>query len=283
MKKMVMVLAIIGIFVATYAFAADMDSMMLVLKSTKQSIDSTFKKIDKDLKAAAEALSNIDLKSDAARKILEDLRKFRPYVVDCSIIDANGVKITVEPIEYKRYENMDRSDLPSVIELLSTKKPVMSDVYHAAEDINAISIGYPIFSENGELRGAVRMLIRQEALLKPLVENKPCKIWVMQRNGLIVYDADPEEISKNIFFDEMFKSFDDLISFAKTVALARTGAGSYSFYANGVKDKTLVEKIAAWDTVGIYGTEWRVVVMEAARTLEEPDKKPDESSGSADK
>ncbi|MDD5432824.1 MAG: cache domain-containing protein [Candidatus Omnitrophica bacterium] len=272
MKKLVVLVLGIMVFTASNVFAAaDIGNIMPVLENVKQSINSTFVEIDQDLSAAAKDLSATDLKGDAARKILNNLRKFRPYVVDCSIVDVNGIKITVEPAEYKKYEGTDRSDLPSVISLLKAKKPEMSDVYHASEGMHAINIGYPIFSEkNGELLGAVRMLIRYEDFLKPLVEDQPCKIWVMQKNGLLVYDADPEEIGKNIFSDSMFKPFEDLVEFSKTVALKKDGAGSYDFYADGLKDKALVQKIAAWDTVSLYGTEWRVVAMEIGRTLAQP-------------
>ena len=258
------------VFIAARAYAADISNIVPVAKNAKQAINSTLAEVGQDLKAAARDLAATDLKGDAARKILKDLCKFRPYIVDCAIIDANGVKITIEPEAYKQFEGSDRSDQPYVITLLKTKKPVMSDVYHSAEGIHAISIGYPIISDKGELLGAVKMLIRYEVFLRPLVENKPCKIWVMEKSGIIVYDADPEEIGKNIFFDSMFKPFEDLVSFSKTVALTRTGAGSYSFYASGMKDKTLVQKIAAWDTAEIYGTEWRVVAMEIEKTIEQP-------------
>lgn len=269
MKKFIVVLGAM-VFISTHAFAADMSDIMPVLKSAKKAIDSTLAEIGKDLKVAAKELASVDLKGDAARKILNSLCKYRPYVIDCSIIDSNGIKIAVEPAEYRELEGADRSSLASVVSLLKTKKPEMSDVYHSAEGIHAVSIGYPIFSDKGELLGAVRMLIRHEVFLKPLVENKPCKIWVMQKNGLIVYDADPEEIGKNIFSDDMFKPFEDLISFARTVVLSKTGAGSYDFYAGGLEDKTLVQKVAAWDTAGLYGTEWRVIAMEIEKTLEKP-------------
>ena len=270
MKKLIMLFAGAVMLAAVNAFAADIDVLMPVLKIAKQTIDSTLSEIDIDLKAAAKELSSVDLKGEAARKILNGLRKFRPYVIDCSIVDANGIKITVEPAEYKQYEGADRSDLPSVISLLKTKKPGMSDVYHSAEGIHAISIGYPILTDKGELLGAVRILIRYEVFLKSLVEDKPCKIWIMQKNGLIVYDTDPEEIGKNIFSDSMFKPFDDLVAFSKTVAMSNDGAGSYSFYADGQLDKTLVQKIAAWDTSGLYGTEWRVIAMDIEKTLKQP-------------
>jgi hypothetical protein len=270
MRRPVILLVAAAFFTAAHAFAVDISDIAPVLKAAKKSIDSTLSEIDKDLKAAAGELSGMDLKGEGARKILNGLLKFRPYVINCSIIDANGIKITVEPAEYKQYEGADRTSLPSVIALLKTKKPVLSDVYHSAEGIHAISMGYPIFSDKGELLGAVRMLIKYEVFLKSLVENKPCRIWVMQEDGIIVYDQDPEEIGKNIFYDSMFEPFADLISFAKTVTLARNGAGSYSFYADAPRDKTTVQKIALWDTVGIYGTEWRVVAMETVKAPSPP-------------
>jgi hypothetical protein len=270
MKKLVMLIVGIAVFVTANAFAAEMSDIMPVLKNAKQSIDSTLMEIDTDLRAAAKALSATDLKGDAAQKILKDLRKFRPYAVACSIVDANGIKIAVEPAEYEQTLGGDRSGEPYIIQLLKWKKPAMSDVYHTSEGVPAVGIGYPIFSDKGELKGAVRMLIRQEVFLKPLVADKPCKVWVMQKNGLIVYDADPEEIGKNIFSDKMFAPFNDLVSFAKTVALTKNGAGSYSFYADAPDDKTPVQKIAAWDTAGLYGTEWRVVAMEIVKTPVEP-------------
>jgi hypothetical protein len=270
MKRLTVLLVLVAILVTTGVFAADVADIMPSLKAAKKSIDSTLLEIDKDLKAAAKALSTIDLKGEEARKILNDLRKFRRYVVDCSIIDADGVKITVEPAEFKQFEGTDRSDQPYVIALLKGKKPVMSDVYHSEEGAHAVSIGYPIFSAKGELLGAVRMLIRHEDFLRPLVQDQPCKVWLMQKNGLIVYDADPEEVGKNIFSDPIFASFEDLISFSKTVAASHNGAGSYSFYLDGLKDKTLVEKTAVWNTAGLYGTEWRVIAMEAGKNMEQP-------------
>ena len=87
-----------------------------VLKQTKKDINATLSEIDKDLKAAAKELSGVGLKGDGARKILNDLRKFRPYVVDCAIINTDGVNITVEPDEYKKYEDI-RPDHRAILEL----------------------------------------------------------------------------------------------------------------------------------------------------------------------
>jgi hypothetical protein len=97
---------------------------------------------------------------------------------------------------------------------------------------------------------------------------------MIQPNGLLIYDPDPTQVGKNIFTDPLYKSFDDLISFARTVALSTNGAGSYDFYAGGLEDKTLVKKVAVWDTVGLYGTEWRVVAMEIDKPVVSEAKEP---------
>ena len=262
MKRIVVFIMACAIFIAGDAFCVEMSDLMPVLRQVKKDINSTLSEIDKDLKAAAKDLSTLDFKSDAARKILNGLRKFRPYVINCSILNADGMKVAIEPEEFQQYEDTDRSGVPYVIELLKNKKPVLSSVYTSEEGVNAVSIGYPVFSDKGELLGAVRMLIQHEVFLKPLADGKPCKVWMIQPNGLLIYDPDPAQIGKNIFTDPLYKSFDDLISFSRTVALSPYGAGSYDFYAGGIEDKTLVKKVAVWDTVGLYDTEWRVVAME---------------------
>jgi len=274
MKRFVVFIMAAAIFVAADSFCVEMSDLMPVLRQVKKDINSTLLEIDKDLKAAAKDLSTLDFKSDEARKILNGLRKFRPYVIDCSILNADGMKVAVEPEDFRKYEDTDRSGIPYVIDLLKNKKPVLSSVYASEEGVNAVSAGYPIFSDKGELLGAVRMLIQHEIFLKPLADGKPCKVWMIQPNGLLIYDPDPTQIGKNIFTDPLYKSFDDLISFARTVALSYSGAGSYDFYAGGLEDKTLVKKVAVWDTVGLYGTEWRVVAMEIDKPVVVETKEP---------
>lgn len=270
MKKLVILVTAVAVLAAAGVFAAEITDLMPVLKQVKKGINATLLELDKDLKAAAKNLSALDLKGDDARKILNGLRKFRPYIVAGIITNADGVNITIEPEEYRKYEESESKNMEHIISLLRGKKPSLSDVYTTTEDIDAVSMGYPIFSDKGELLGAVRILLRHEVFLKPLADNKPCKVWIMQPNGLIIYDPDTEEIGKNIFTDPIYKPFEDLRSFSKTVALSNNGAGSYDFYAGGLVDKKLVKKVAVWDTVGLYGTEWRVVAMEIQEPVEMP-------------
>jgi hypothetical protein len=256
---------------AVNVFCMDLDVMMPALEKAKAGIAATFVSIDKSLSGAAKELSKVDLKGEDARNILNVLCKDRPYVVDCSIIDTTGTMIVVEPAEYKKHEGSDISTQAHIVSFLKTQKPVLSGVFHSVEGIEVIDFNYPIFSDKGEFLGAVSMLVKQDALaddvLMPLVKNLACKAWMMQKDGLIIYDPDPNQVGKNIFTDELFLPFRDLVSFSKTVAGSRDGAGSYDFYSKGLENKTVVKKSAVWDTVSLYGTEWRIIIMEADKVL----------------
>lgn len=275
MKKTIIMAIGIAALIVTNAFCMDLDTMMSILVKAKESIAVTLVSIDKDLSRASGKLSNVGLKTEDARKILSELCRERNYLVDCAIIDTTGKMIVVEPAEYAKYEGSDISKQAHIITLLQDKKPILSDVFRSVEGIKVIDFDYPVFSDKGEFLGAVSMLVKQEALsgsiIMPLVKDVPCKAWVMQKDGLIIYDQDPNQTGKNIFTDVFFQPFNDLVSFSKTVASSKDGAGSYGFYASGLEDKTIVKKYAIWDTVSLYGTQWRIIVMEIDKQV--PNKK----------
>ncbi len=254
---------------AAYAFCMDIDVMMPVLEKAKGGITAIFSTINTDLSVAAKKLSGTDFKGEEARRILDDLCRGRDYVVDCALIDAAGMMTVVEPQEYRKYEGTDVGRQAHIVKFLKDKKPVLSGVFASVEGIEVIDFIYPVFSVRGDFLGGVSMLVRQQALtgdiIAPLVRGVPCKVWVMQKDGLIIYDPDPDQIGRNIFTDELFRPFEDLISFSETVSKANDGAGSYDFYAKGLEDRTIVKKYAAWDTASLYGTQWRIVVMEVDR------------------
>ncbi|MFA5315731.1 MAG: cache domain-containing protein [Candidatus Omnitrophota bacterium] len=280
MKRRIIPMAIVmTVLIASNAFCMNIDVMMSALEKARGSITTVLFSINKDLSVAARRLSKVDVKGEDARRILSGLCKGRDYVVDCAVIDPAGKMIVVEPEEYKKYEGTDVSKQAHIIKFLADKKPVFSEVFLSVEGIEVVDFIYPVFSDKGEFLGGVSMLVRQQALtgdiIAPLVKGIPCKAWVMQKDGLIVYDPDPDQIGRNIFTDKLFQPFEDLVSFSETVSRARDGAGSYDFYAKGLEDKTIVKKYAAWDTVSLYGTQWRVIVMEVDRpaiVVNDPDK-----------
>ncbi len=273
----------IGVFVlgmmmvmAPMAFSADISAdiskMMLTLEKAKAELSGVLTAIDRDLTDLAKKLAAIDQKSAQARKMLSLVCAGRPYVYDCAIVDMQGKLSVIEPEEARKYEGEEIGFKPQVKELFKTKAPLVSKVFTGVDGKSYVDFEYPIITDKGEFLGAVSLLVRHDQLLGgiivSLVEGRPYKMWVMQIDGLVMYDPDSNQINKNIFSDEMFKPFSDLVSFSRTVAEVPNGAGSYDFYKEGYTDKTLVKKDAVWDTVALHGAEWRLVIMEVERALE---------------
>lgn len=283
MKKITFLVLCAAMFMATEVFAATMDEIMPMVKKVKVKMSAALDAIDKDLSSAAKKLAAIDRSGTEARKILASLCEGRPYAYACSIVDPSGKLVTVEPERFKSYEGADISAEPQVDELLRVRKPVVSPVFTALDGTKKIDFEYPIVTAKGEFAGAVSLLVDHQELfrevLAPLVDGQPIKIWAMQPDGIVLYDDDPAQINKNVFRDPLFTGFVDLVSFCRTVSDFPSGGGSYTFYMKGLEDQTVVKKYAVWDTVGLHGTTWRVVVME----IEPPPAAPQTPPGTPSK
>ncbi len=221
-----------------------------------------FKMMDADLADAARQMSKTPLRGLDARRILRGLCTGRPYVVDCAAVNAKGIMVTIEPERYRRYEGADISRQQQVAQLLSTKRPVFSHVFRAEEGFDAVDLEHPVFNAKREFIGSVSMLIKPEILLasiiEPLLGGVPTEVWVMQKDGRILYDAKKEEIGKMLFSDPMYKPFPGLLAVGERISSQPRGRGTYEFYEKGSKKP--VKKEAFWNTIGLYGIEWRLVI-----------------------
>ena len=261
MKKILLLLGLLSIIVVPQLWAQE---AMPVLTRLQLEINNFFNKTDVDIARAANELSKTGLESEAARKILQILVASNPYVADCAIINHKGRMIAIEPAEYKKFEGTNISKQPQVIQVKKTEKPVFSTVFKTAEGFEAVDLQYPVFSSKGKFIGAVSMLIKPEALLtgviNPVLKGSSLEVWVMNTAGRILYDPDKMEIGRNLFTDELYKAYPQLLVLGKNIAQEEKGSGSYEFLGQGLEK--VVRKDAYWATVGIQGTQWRVVVIE---------------------
>ena len=195
--------------------------------------------------------------------MLGDLCRSYPYAVDCAVVDQNGRMVLVEPAEYTVFEGRDISAQEQIIRLRESKKPVLSNVIKTVEGIDAVDLEHPVFSSQGEFAGSVSLLFRPESLLSyilaPVLQGMPAEAFVMQTDGRILYDADKKEVGRMLFDDPMYKPFPQLLALGTLISREKKGAGSYEFKQEG--SEKLVKKDAHWATVGLHGTEWRLVVM----------------------
>ena len=129
---------------------------------------------------------------------------------------------------------------------------------------DVVDLAWQVFSSEGNLIGLVGMLIRPESFLStiiaPEVHGFPIDVWVMQTDGRILYDPDVEEIGRNLFEDPLYQPFTQLLSLGKKIAVESSGSGHYEFFGCGLIKE--VKKKASWVTVGLHGTEWRLVLIQ---------------------
>ena len=234
----------------------------IVLEKVTGKVQSEMLYADNNFTNAAQEISQYELTNDSVRNILKGLHARHSFIVDCCIVDTNGIMVVVEPEEFKSFEGSDVSDQVQVQKIHQTNKPVMSNAFMAVEEFQAVVIQYPIFSGVNEFIGSLSMLIRPDSMLvdiiKPIIKGLPLNIWVMQKDGIILYDRNEEEIGKNLFTDEMYKPYKNLLALGEEIIANDNGYGSYTFLSDTMTEP--VEKTCFWETVGLYDMQWKLVL-----------------------
>ena len=239
--------------------AAESDSPADV---ARERIAAEFSRLDIALKQTAEKLGTVGLKGEPARKALRGLCSAFPYAVDCTAVDVRGIMVTVEPEKFKHVEGTNISEQPQVVQVLTRKTPVLSSLFRAVEGFAAMDAEYPVLTPDGQLLGSVSLLFKPEDLLreriKPLVADLPVSIWVMNREGQILYDEDSAQIGLNLFLARLYQPYPQLVQLGRQIVEQPVGVGEYEFPS--VLSAEPVRKKASWQTVSLYDSQWRLVM-----------------------
>jgi hypothetical protein len=228
---------------------------------TRQKVTEEFNRLDASLKRAAETLGTAGLTGDRARSALRELCGAFSYAVDCTAVDAAGRMVTVEPAPYRRFEGSDISNQEQVERVKDSRKPAMSAVFRAVEGFEAADAEYPVTAPDGKFLGSVSVLFTPSRLLgdiiRPVTEGTPLDIWVMEKTGRILYDIDTPQIGLKLFTSRLYRPYGSLVRLGRRIATQPEGSGVYRFKAQ--PSKKTVAKNAYWQTVSLYGSEWRLV------------------------
>jgi hypothetical protein len=238
-----------------------------ILKEVHRKIQGEFQNLDSAMKATAQKLGASGLTGDGASASLAELCEKFGFAVDCSAVDPKGTMVTVSPQAYKHLEGTDIGVQEQVRAVIQRHKPIMSDVFRAVEGFDAVDVEYPVFDPQGKYIGSASLLFKAEAffdqVLPPLTKNIPVAIWVMEKGGRIIYDVDAAEIGLNLFSSPEFQPYPQLQKIGRRISASREGSGRYQYKVSG--ENAVVPKSAYWQTVELYGTEWRVVGVHAEK------------------
>jgi hypothetical protein len=235
------------------------------LDAVASSVQAALDRLDSDTAAAADALGPTAMTGNETRRVLRDLALASPAVIDATAVSKDGIMLTVEPAEYASAEGADISDQEQVRRVRETQKPAMSGVFSTVEGVNATDLEHPVFTPSGAFNGSASLLFRPTVLLTIAVQEalagKSAEVFVMDTDGLMLYDRDTAEVGKYAFTDPMYANNPELLAIAERMAAEPEGTGSYTFAAEG--SATPVRKEVVWTSVGLHETEWRVVAVNA--------------------
>ena len=136
------------------------------------------------------------------------------------------------------------------------------------EGFYGVSLSYPIFSADHEYQGYTDITFRPEEFLRqyivPLVEENNYDIFILQPDGMTIYETNEEEIGKNVLTDPLYAD-PDLHQAAITITSNQSGEVTYPFW-NRNWDKT-VQREAVWDTLKVDDKEWRIAIVHDIRDV----------------
>ncbi len=97
-----------------------------------------------------------------------------------------------------------------------------------------------------------------EKIISRKVTNFPIEMWIMKKDGTIIYDDNKSEIGLNIFSNEIYAAYPSLVKVARTMSSANNGNGEYTFL--DVKMKENVTKEIIWATIVLHDIEYRLAL-----------------------
>jgi len=218
--------------------------------------------IDGSLAALIEK-SKVDVKKESEiRGLLNALLDDNPDIIEATYVNAKGVMRMVEPREYMNFENSDISSQEHVKAMMKKPAPLLSGGFTAVEHFAAVVISHPLYDSNMDFAGSVNLLIRPELLVDSLLRKTSIpddyELWIMQPDGMIIYDEDKEEIGRMLFTDPFYAGYGNLLKLSRKIVSAPSGKGNYIYLAPGSKEKVIKEAI--WQSVRLNNREWRVVL-----------------------
>ncbi|MGD6809226.1 MAG: PDC sensor domain-containing protein [Candidatus Bathyarchaeia archaeon] len=240
------------------------------LAQVQSQIKGELQSLDAVLLDACIQLSSTGLTGTQARALLTQLVDSNSLIVNAATADAHDILLAVEPSSYASIEGQDISSQEQDLYMHQTMRPAMSDMILLVEGFYGVVMVAPVFDSNNQFIGSLSIVIQPYDLIKkyaePIIEDGTFSLWSMQLNGTLIFDPDPAQQGKNLLTDPIYTDYPEVQAFTSQVVAQNTGYGTYSYYDKDLSDSSgkVVNKEACWTTIGLYTTQWRLVIVHAS-------------------
>ena len=232
-----------------------------------QTVDENMAHVTSSLWATARELDGIPADDPAVKLALYKLRSELPLSIEIGRFDTNNTMITTT-----RYldpwwvlgETKSRLNYPVDILKASGPSCIVSDFYQYQDGGRGLMIITPVYDENGEFDGVLRLSYDIDNLFSSLTGSlkNECgySLWTMHTTGLKFYDENTVEIGKYLKSDPSYQTT-ELQNMVNNVLANKSGNTSYYFYDTTRGKQTQIN--AVWNTVSLgSGKQWRVVLTD---------------------
>jgi hypothetical protein len=238
--------------------------MEQILTYSQAAINAELLRLDGLLSNACQQLSATGLTGPEAEEILNGLyTENSDIIVNAATADRNDILLAVQPSNYSNIIGQDIADQEQNIEMHKTMRPSLSNLISLVEGFPGVVMVSPVFDTNEQFIGSLSIVFQPYQFIHPIVGNLTkgiYTIFALQRNSTLIYDVTVEEQGKNIFTDEAYAGYTGLQTFIHQVVDTQSGYGTYSYFDDLAPSRPLVNKEAYWTTIGIYNTDWRLVI-----------------------
>jgi two-component system cell cycle sensor histidine kinase/response regulator CckA len=236
------------------------NEQLLYAKQAARGIEDFFNNWTRTLTALAESSSIINMDKAGKEDIELLFRVNQDRIRAITRMDAAGRIVYTFPFNPDAMgRNISYQD--HVREIMRTHKPVVSNVFSAAQGYDTVALHVPVF-RNKTYEGTIAITINFQALAKRYLED--IKIgntgyaWMTSRDGTELYCPVPGHTGKSVF--ENCKDFPSILTMVEDMLKGHQGLTTYTFDKIRGDEIEIVKKHAAYMPINIGNTFWSIVV-----------------------
>ncbi|HWQ67066.1 MAG TPA: cache domain-containing protein [Methanospirillum sp.] len=222
--------------------------------------------IDSRLASSARALKGVDILDANLTPVLESSADGLPGVFGMTVLDTDGRIIAAYPELYPDAIGKSMSYQSHYSKMVQYPVPLMTEYQKTVEGKDSVILIYPLYTQDNTVTGYISALVNVSALTEeyvlPVLNKTGLVCMILQPNGTVLYDPDPQEIGSSVWNDSLYENSPSVLDTA--VRMQRVTAGKDRYQFNQTGTDIPVEKEIMWTTVSLHGADWRVAVIREA-------------------
>jgi hypothetical protein len=233
------------------------------LSSLVAEVNTGLTQVQTSLQNNAAFITGHGMTGPETEAVMNELLLTYPWGRSSVTVSVDGEIQNAVPEQYQSIIGENLGEQTIVRNAFTFQAPYVSDLCPLSEGYSGVVQSVPVFSKSGEYLGYTDITYQPYDFLNryisPFIEETGSDIWVTQTDGTILFDTTKEEIGKNLFTDPAYQT-PELQAVFEHITTEPSGTGEYQFWDKNWEQH--VTKEARWETAGIDGATWRIVMTQ---------------------